>query len=117
MLRNTEATSPSGEFGEIGDEIRCYSGELESELEKKRRECRLAREQALLRLSEMEKETFRRVEEEWQSREHDLALLSSGLEKELELIRQDVSGRVSGGSALKALMEDTFAAVLGEKEP
>lgn len=117
MLNNTEISAPSGEFGEIDEEIRRFAGELEEKYEQKRRECRLAREQALLRLSEMEAETLRRVEAEWQTREKDLELLASGLETEIASIREDVSGRIAGGPALKVLQEELFAVVLGEKEP
>ena len=117
MLNKTEAPVPSGEFGEIEEEIRRFSGELDAELEQKRRECRLAREQALLRLSEMEAETLRQVEAEWRAREKELELLASSLEKEISSIRDEISGRISGDLVLKNLREEIFAALLGEKEP
>ena len=117
MLNRVEAAVPSGEFGEIEEEIRRFSGELDAALEKKRKECRLAREQALLRLSEMEAETLRQVEAEWQAREKELELLASCLEKEISSIRDEISGRISGDPVLKSLREEVFAALLGEKEP
>ena len=117
MLNKTEAPVPSGEFGEIEEEIRRFSGELDAALEKKRKECRLAREQALLRLSEMEAETLRQVEAEWRAREKELELLASSLEKEISSIRDEISGRISGDPVLKNLREEIFAALLGEKEP
>lgn len=117
MLNNTDMSAPSGEFDEVEEEIRRFSGELQEKYEQKRRECRLDRDQALLRLSEMEAETLRKVEAEWSAREKDLELLAAGLEREIASIRDDVSGRIGGGPALKALQEEFFAMVLGEKEP
>lgn len=117
MLNKTEIAAQSAEFGEIEEEIRRFSGELEAELEQKRRECRLAREQALLRLSEMEAETLRKVQAEWQEREKDLEVLASGLEMEIAAIRDEISGRIAGDPSLKALREEVFAVLLGEKAP
>ena len=117
MLNKTEIAAQSAEFGEIEEEIRRFSGELDAALEKKRKECRLAREQALLRLSEMEAETLRQVEVEWQAREKEIDLLASCLEKEISSIRDEISGRISGDPILKNLREEVFAALLGEKEP
>lgn len=117
MLNNTDMSAPSGEFDEVEEEIRRFSGELEEKYEQKRRECRLDRDQALLRLSEMEAETLRQVEAEWRAREKELELLASSLEKEISSIRDEISGRISGDPVLKSLREEVFAALLGEKEP
>jgi len=117
VLNRVEAAVPSGEFGEIEEEIRRFSGELDAALEKKRKECRLAREQALFRLSEMEAETLRKVQAEWQEREKDLEVLASGLEMEIAAIRDEISGRIAGDPSLKALREEVFAVLLGEKAP
>ncbi|MBL3539270.1 hypothetical protein [Aminivibrio sp.] len=116
MLKKTKVEAPPGEFGEIEEEIRRFAGELEEKFEQKQKECHLAREQALIRLSEMEAETLRRVEAEWQTREKELELLASGLEAEIASVREDVSGRIAGDGALRVLQEKFFAALLGEIE-
>lgn len=108
---------PSGEFNEIEKELRVYSTELEAEFEEIKRECRLAEEKALLRLSEMEKETLKQVGEEWHSREEALALLSEEMDREILSLEKKLSGDPAEEDRLKALLDEAFATLLGEKAP
>ena len=67
-MAKARTSAPLKEFNEIEEALRAYSSELEAELQEKARECLLAEEEALLRLSQMEAETLKQAGEEWHQR-------------------------------------------------
>lgn len=106
---------PSAEFALVEEEVRRFSRELDEELKEKEEECRLAKERALLRISEMEREALAKVEEEWKPRERDLANLEEIFAKELDQIKISVGGASSEDKPLKALTDEFFTKLLGEE--
>lgn len=106
---------PPAEFALVEEEIRRFSGELYAELKEKEEECRLAKEEALLRITEMEREGLARVEGEWDAREKALADLERDLLKELERLTTSAGRTSAEEELLKALSDDLFAKLLGEE--
>ena len=116
MVKDKNRSSP-GDFGEIEEALRIYSIKLGEELEEKKRECRAAEEEALLRLSEMEAETLKQVKEEWSAREEALALLSEEMDREVMSLKDRLSEQAEKNEMLGALVDEAFAMLLGEAKP
>ena len=105
----------SGVFDSVEEEIRLFQAELEAEFEQKRQECRLAREEALLRLSEMERETVKKVEGEWAEKEQLLAALDGRLTEETREMRRIIAEKTLTGEEMEALLNEALLLVLGEE--
>jgi glycerate-2-kinase len=104
-----------GVFDSIEEEMRLFQAELEAEFEQKRQECRLAREEALLRLSEMERETVKKVEGEWAEKEQQLAVLDGKLVEEAREMRMIIAEKTLSGEEMETLLNEAFLLVLGEE--
>jgi hypothetical protein len=113
-MAKARTSAPLKEFNEIEEALRAYSSELEAELQEKARECLLAEEEALLRLSQMEAETLKQAGEEWHAREEALSLLSEEMEKEILSLREGLSGGLAEKGKISALLDEAFALLLGE---
>ena len=104
-----------GVFDSIEEEMRLFQAELEAEFEQKRQECRLAREEALLRLSEMERETVKKVEGEWAEKEQQLAVLDGKLVEEAREMRMIIAEKTLSGEEMETLLNEALLLVLGEE--
>ena len=104
-----------GVFDSIEEEMRLFQAELEAEFEQKRQECRLVREEALLRLSEMERETVKKVEGEWAEKEQQLAVLDGKLVEEAREMRMIIAEKTLSGEEMETLLNEALLLVLGEE--
>ena len=115
MKKLDDQKAGSGVFDSVEEEIRLFQAELEAEFEQKRQECRLAREEALLRLSEMERETVKKVESEWAEKEQLLAALDGRLTEEAREMRRIIAEKTLTGEEMEALLNEALLLVLGEE--
>ncbi len=115
MTKIDKAISPGG-FGDTEEALKIFSAGLAEEFEEKQRECRLEEEEALLRLSEMEKETLKQVADEWKLKEEVLSGLSLEVEDEIRTLKEKFAGKLVDPYRMGALLEEAFALLLGEED-
>ncbi|NLB83602.1 MAG: hypothetical protein GX791_05090 [Synergistaceae bacterium] len=100
-------------LGWIDDELREFQIILETEMEEKLRESVLAEEHTRQRLSLMEEETFRQVEEEWVEKKNILLHREREIRKETALFTESLKGFLADNSDLEMLLEKTWTDLTG----
>lgn len=114
MSRRSDTFFASENANSVEEEIRSFQDALEIEFEHKVQECRLAKEEALLRLSEMEKETIRKVEEEWGDKQAKIDSLGKELEREIEFFSVAIAEKADYCEAKGDLLTDFWKLLVGE---
>lgn len=98
MKRETDLPPvPLGSEG-VEDEVRRFESILAAEYERKKEECRLIRERALLHLSEMERESLRIAEDEWTGKEHALEAMEQEMKRHVERLLEGADACEDGSA-------------------
>ena len=113
MKSKTEARAPSENHAGIDEELRLFQALLETEMEAKLRESLLAEQQTRHRLSMMEEETFRLVQEEWTEKEKILSRREEEIRGEVASFSEKLKGLLAVSDELESLLENTWTVLTG----